>query len=247
MSRATPGLFTPTLSIASRELRALLASAAGWLVIALFLLLAGGAFASQALQPGAPASMRTFFDFAGLLLLWMVPAIAMRLLSEESRAGTLEPLVTSAAGDAAITLGKYLGGLAFLAFLLAPTLAYAAILGSVSDPAPDIGPVASGYLSLALLGATYLALGLLASTLTNSQTLAYLAALLALLGLRFLASGTAAVPGFVLNTARSIEPAERARRLAAGIVHAQDLAYFPLAAGLLLVATFAVLSSRRWR
>ena len=102
----------------------------------------------------------------------VAPAIAMRLMSEEFRAGTIEPLMAAPISDWAIVIGKYLGGVAFLLTLLAPTLLYVALLEWLSDP--DYGPILAGYLGLTLLGMLYIAVGLLVSSLTRSTVVALL-------------------------------------------------------------------------
>ncbi|MCA9298925.1 MAG: ABC transporter permease subunit [Phycisphaerales bacterium] len=106
------------LAIALREYRSLFRLPVGWVVIALYLALAGVVFAFLTLVPGEVGSMRVFFGFSGWLLLPVAPAISMRLLSEEYRAGTIETLVTSPASDASIVLGKYLGAASFLATMI---------------------------------------------------------------------------------------------------------------------------------
>src|SRR6185295_1390142 len=142
-------------TIAWREFRSFFRVPLGWLSIALFLFLSGVMFSSR-LWPGAPASLREVFGSLQFFLIALAPAISMRLLSEEFRAGTYEPLMTAPVSDVAVTAGKFLGGFLFLLAMLAPTLLYPVSLMAISDPRPDLGPIASGYLGLILLGSLYL-------------------------------------------------------------------------------------------
>ena len=146
-----------TTIIARRELSSYFRLPVGWFTIALFLFLCGCVFALAVLEPGRVASLRAFFGAAGWLLLPVVPAISMRLFSEEMRSGTIEPLITSPARESSIVLGKYLGAVMMLGLMLLPTLLYAWVLAKVSARPPEFGPLAAGYLSLFLPGVFYLA------------------------------------------------------------------------------------------
>ena len=95
-----------SLTIATRELSSMFRLPVGWVVIALYALLTGCVFGLVILLPGQAASMRLFFAISGWLLLPVVPAISMRLLSEEYRAGTIEPLLHSRDGFVRPLLAK---------------------------------------------------------------------------------------------------------------------------------------------
>ena len=148
-------------TIAWRELRSFFRVPMGWVIIALYLVLAGYVFGLGVVTPGGPASLRDFFLVTQIFVLILTPAISMRLISDELRSGTFESLMTAPVADAAVVAGKYLGAVLFLGAMLAPTLVYVAVLFAVSDPAPDPGPIAAGYLSLMLVGMLYLAVGTL--------------------------------------------------------------------------------------
>jgi ABC-2 type transport system permease protein len=109
-----------------------------------------------------------------LFIMFLAAVITMRLIAEERRAGTLEPLQTAPISDGSIIVGKFLGALGFYASLWVPTLAYVLILEVLAPAgtAPDLGPVAAGYLGTLLVSASALALGLFFSTLTRNQILA---------------------------------------------------------------------------
>jgi len=233
-----------TRAVAMREFASYFRVPLGWVVIALFTLLSGVLFAIT-LEPGAPASLRAFFGLATWTMLFVAPAVSMRLLSEEARAGTLEILTTSPVTSASVALGKYLGACGFLVAMLAPTLVYVGALEAVADP--DYGPVLSGYLGLLLSGMVYLAVGLLASALTASQTSAFLGCLFTLLLLRIgsLQGGSLPEPWSDLAFALSLDL--RVEDFAKGVVDLGGVAFF-LAASMWFVALAAVaLEARRWR
>ena len=82
-------------AIAGREFRSFFRVPMGWVIIALYLLLAGYIFAFGVLTPGSPATLRDFFIVSQIFVLILTPAISMRLISEELRSGTFEALMTS--------------------------------------------------------------------------------------------------------------------------------------------------------
>ena len=108
-------------SIATRELASMFRVPLGWVVIALFLALSGVVFVQQSITPGEPATMRSFFNVWWQLLVFLAPAVSMRLLSEELRSGTVEPLLTAPVSELAVAVGKYAASVLFLLAMLAPT------------------------------------------------------------------------------------------------------------------------------
>ncbi len=238
---------TAILTIARRELSSMFRLPVGWVVIALFLLLTASVFALT-LSPGAPASLRDFFGISAWLLMPVVPAVSMRLLAEEHRTGSDEPLLTAPVSDAAVILGKYLGAWLFLACMIAPTLVYPAVLLAVSDPAPDPGPIVAGYTSLILQGSLYLAIGTAVSSMTSSQTLAYLATLFPILGLLLIGTvSPEALPGWVRVALDAVSISVRAGDFARGIIDTAHIVFFCAASAWFLVLAHTGLASRRWR
>lgn len=244
------------LTIAGREAGAMLRIPAGWVIIALYLLLAGSVFANATLIPGEPASLAHLFRVSCWLLLPVVPAIAMRLVSEELRSGTIEPLMTAPVGDVSLVVGKYLGACAFLLVMIAPTLVHVGVLWHYSEPKPDAGAIAAGYASVILQAMLYLAIGTLASALTSNQTLAFLLALFGILGTLVLSGKGVELAGMIQNqrvrevveaAARALSIESRVRDFARGVVDSANVLFFlSLSAWFLALAVVAV-QSRRWR
>jgi ABC-type transport system involved in multi-copper enzyme maturation permease subunit len=171
-----------SLVVARRELAAYFVSPVSYLVLTLFLLVQGYSFwlflsilNTRPMQHGAVMQ----YFFGGTVLFWLfvmflAAVITMRLIAEERRSGTIEPLLTAPVAEASVIVGKYLGSLGFYAALWLPTLIYVVILRAYSPEGagPDPGPVAAGYLGTMLVSASALALGLLFSTVTRNQILA---------------------------------------------------------------------------
>lgn len=235
-------------TIAARELGAFFRLPVGWVVIALYLFLAGVVFGLVVAQPGRPASMRAFFVIAGWLLVPVAPAITMRLFSEELRAGTLDTLLTAPVSDFAVVLGKFLAACLMLAALIAPSLVHAVVLVGISDPAPDLGPMIAGYLCLVLLGMFFVALGVFVSSLTSNQTLAFLGTLFSLVLLLLVdAVPGERVPEFVRPVLASLSIAPRVGDFAKGVIDTANIVFFVSGAAVLLVFAYVSVQSRRWR
>ncbi len=236
-----------TLTIARRELSSLFFSPIAYVVLALFSLGASLLFFTQ-YQVGAEASLRGTFAGIVWLLIFLAPAISMRLLSEELRSGTMETLATAPLRDMQIVLGKWLGAMGFYAVLLLPVLALTGLLELTADP--DLGPVLTGLIGLLLLGGFYLAIGAFASSLTENQIIAFLLTVFIIclftFVLFFLPNAS-----FVSNSARQVMYYANVNAqfddFGKGLIDLGGVVYFLSGAGLFLFAAVICLESRRWR
>lgn len=245
------------LAIAGRELRAFFLAPTGWLVLAGFLFLNGLFFAlwvefyAQAAadflsNPYASAQMTLtehlfgpFFANTAVLLLFVCPALSMRLFAEERRNRTLELLLTSPITSAEIVLGKYLGALGAAAALLLGTAYGPALLFAWSTPDP--GALAAGYLALLLVAATVLAMGALFSALSSSQLAAMVLTVATALVLYVV--GNVGGPG---SWTEHIAILPHIDDMVLGAVRVSDLAWFGAVIGFFLFATHQRVESFRW-
>lgn len=190
-----------TFHIAGRELRATFVSPIAYVVLTGFMVLSGWFFFNLLMQFNRLLSMYQMFrrpDIVAqmnlnemvmtpllynmtIVLLLMVPLITMRLFSEEKKLKTEELLLTSPVSVNALVLGKYLSALIFLAIMLALTAIYPWILFQYGSPAPEMGSILTGYLGMFLLGASFVSVGLFASSLTENQIVAAVTCFVALL------------------------------------------------------------------
>ena len=229
-----------------RELGSFFRTPVGWLACAIFAFLSALFVAPQALVPGAPATLRSFFAIAHWLLLFVAPALSMRLLAEERRSGTSETLMTSPASDWAVVFGKHVAACCFLLIMLVPTLALPIALEYASDP--DYGPILAGYLGLALTGVLYLSVGLLFSSLTSSQVIAFLGTLLFFVALAF-ASGTGAAyaPAPLDAVLRTLSIDARLADFARGVIDTKHVVFFLATSTWIAALAVVPLEFRRWR
>jgi ABC-2 type transport system permease protein len=227
-------------TIAGREFRSLVTAPIGYVVMTFFLFVAGVFFIAP-LQQNV-ANIRYVVGNTTIWLVFLLPALTMRLLAEEKKQGTIELLMTSPVTEGQVVVGKFLGVLAFYAVMLFSTLQFVFVLGMVrkSSANPifptytgliltaatlivltlaalqesriltivatvlgaatlvcsgfaaaqmgEWGPVLTGYLGLLMLGAVFLAIGLLASGLTRNQIIAWVSTAAVLLLLTVLIS-----------------------------------------------------------
>jgi len=234
------------MAIAGRELRAYFCTPSGYIVIALFLLMTGALFSLAAFDEGQLASLRLVFGGGTWLLAFVAPAITMRLISEEYKMGTYETLLTAPVREREVVLGKFLGGLGLLSLMLLPTLLYLPALEWHGRP--DYGEVLCGFLGLLLAGSAYLASGILASTLTSSQPVAFLLALFFWLTLGL---GTKLLPPHLGERMSAMvyaaDPQARLADFSIGLFDTANVIYFLAITAVFLLASTVSLEWRRMR
>jgi len=154
-----------------KELKSYFVSPIAYIVISVFLLIIGWLFFSTFFLD-RQANLTRFFSILPVAFAFVVPAVTMRLFSEEINIGSYEILLTMPVTFRDIIVGKFLAAVGFIGIMLIPTLFYAVtttFLGKL-----DWGPVIGGYLGAILLGATFSAIGLLASSVTRNQVVAFI-------------------------------------------------------------------------
>lgn len=139
-------------------------------VVATMFLLLSGFFFSLILFNSKQASMEGSFYNITIVLIFLTPLLTMRLLAEEKRSGTLEVLLTKPVRDIEVVTGKFLAVLVLFLIILIPTLLYVYILYRFGQP--DYGPIIVGYIGIILVAASFLSIGIFASSVTENQIIA---------------------------------------------------------------------------
>ncbi len=232
------------LYVAGKELRSYFVSPIAYIIVAFWLVITGLFFTASATQ--GDASMRNVFGVIPILLLLISPALTMRLLAEESRAGTLELLLTAPVKDWSVVVGKFLGALGLYVAMMVLTVLYPLILVLFRGD-PDWGPIWSGYLGLLLLGMAFLSVGLFASSLTSNQILSAVIALALLLVLFIITVLTSNVPPNVAQVLAKLSIGDRYDPFVRGIVDLTDVVYFLTFTGAVLFITVQIVEARRYR
>lgn len=210
-------------TIMKRELRSFFVSPIAYIVITIYLAITGWFFFSTFFLAGR-ADLRGFFSLMPVLFAFTIPAITMRLFSEEYSSGSFEMLKTQPLTTADIVGGKFLSSVIFILIMLVPTIIYAisiSFLGSL-----DWGPVAGGYLGAALLAGTYSAIGILASSLTRNQIVAFIISAAVCILLTLINQLTWVLPPVIGNVLANLGTAYHFSNISKGVIDSRDLLYF---------------------
>jgi ABC-2 type transport system permease protein len=234
-----------TLAIAQRELKSYFVSPVAYVVTALFLLIAGYLFSLILLQSNE-ATLRYLQSNLSVIWLFVTPFLTMRLLAEEQRTGTIELLLTNPVRDAEVVVGKYLGALVFLFFMLAFTLYYPALIFLLSGR-PDLGPMAAGYLGIVLQAGAFLAVGLLASSLTENQMISAILSFAVLLVLWLADAVSNNLGSPVRDIFKYLSITQQFQDFPRGIIDTSHVVYFLSLVAACLALTVLSLQTRRWR
>lgn len=182
--------------------------------------------------------------------MFLIPAITMRLFADEKRLGTLELLLTKPLTELQIILSKYLAGLLLVIFSLIPTLLYFYTIYQLGNPVGniDVGGTVGSYIGLLFLGASYTAIGLFASALTDNQVVSFIIGLALCFFFYFGFDQIAAsqifsgLDLFIYNLGIN----EHYVSMSRGVLDSRDVIYFISLTGLFILATRLILQSRNW-
>jgi ABC-2 type transport system permease protein len=222
-------------AIFRREMLSLWVTPLAWVLLGVFLLLQGGIFYSIIVHfstfsdlsvddgpLGAYFGQNSVFLLMTLLL--VCPALSMRLLAEERRSGTIESLMTAPVDAAGVVLGKFAAALTTYVAIWIPTVLYVVILRKTGNV--DWPVVLSSYLGLFLVGAQYLAIGILSSALTKSQFVALLITVLVQFGLFVLGIGEYIFdPGLLHDVCSYVSLAGHMEDFAKGVIDTRRVLY----------------------
>lgn len=237
------------LAVIRKEINTFFTSSVGYLVIGIFLVLNGlflwifkGQF--NILDSGF-ASLSPFFLIAPWILLFLIPAVTMRSISEERKQGTLELLLTKPIKHWQLVLGKYLGSLFLIFIAFVPSLLYICTIYQLGSPIGnlDVGSITGSYIALLLLSAAYTAIGTFASTITNNQIVAFLTGLFLCFLFYFGFSGLANYQLFGTSdyTIEQIGMQLHYERISQGVLDTRDVIYFLSIIGLFIFLTIIIL------
>lgn len=226
------------LTVARRELRSYFDSAIAYVCIGAFLGLSALMFFSTLFLLGR-ADMRIFFASSlispSALLAFLIPILTIRLIAEERKTGTIELLTTMPIRDRDVILGKFLGALGLVMVALLSTFVFAIVVTFLGPL--DWGPVVSGYLGLILFSTALTALGVLCSTLSESQIIAAIVGVVVTLALYFVAWLHFVLPSSVGAFAEYISISHHLEDMARGVIDSRDVIYYvTLTAGTLFLA-----------
>lgn len=227
--------------ILKKELKDFFISPIAYIVISIFLIITGWFFFSTFFIYDQ-ANMRSFFSLLPIIFTFVIPAITMRLFSEEFNIGSYEILLTMPVTFGDIVFGKFAAGVLMTGAMLLPTVAYPIAISLIGDL--DWGPVVGGYLGALLLGGTFAAVGVFASALTRNQIIAFILGAAICFILTLIDKMLFFFPEAILNIIEYLGADYHFRNISKGIIDSRDLVYFISVIFISLYGTRLVLQNK---
>lgn len=240
--------------IARRELGSIFVQPIAYVFIAAMTLITGLIFGQQIAflatgQGGTPnvADPLSTFAFLGV---FAIPAVTMRLVSEERQSGTMELLMTMPVTDGQVIFGKFLAALLMWIATVALTLIYPFVLLRFGNP--DVGPIITTYLLMILWGSALISIGVFTSTVFTNQINAFMVAF-ALILVFYLFGFLSNLPSLPVEPIdlstimRELSLVTHQESFFSGVLAAKDVLYYVLVTGVFLFAAARFFESRRWR
>lgn len=241
---------SPTRTIARREWSAYFNSPVAYVFIIFFLILTGFfTFAVSRFYESNQAELsRSFFIWHPWLYLVLVPAVGMRLWSEERRSHTIELLLTMPVTPLQAILGKFFAAWLFL--VLALVLTFPVVWTAMYLGDPDLGVAFTGYVGSALLAGSYLSVSMLTSALTKNQVISFIIAVV--LGLFLILAGYPPVTNLlsrfldvnIVDAIAAVSFMSHYETMQRGILDLRDIVYFASVIGFMLFGTHVVLQHK---
>lgn len=258
---------TKTFAIIKKELKSFFYSPMAYIVIGIFTALTGfffylylSNFVESAFRADIMAQqyrqmppklnvnemlIRPYFWYIATIALFTLPAITMRLFSEEKKQGTVELLYTTPISSLQIVLGKFFAGMAFFAVLLIPTIVFKSILFVYGDP--EILPVISGYIGLLCIGSAFISIGLFISTTTENQIIAAIGSFALSLFLWVIGAGAGFAGPTLAPFLEYISIITHFEDFAKGVIDSSHVAYYVLFSFLGIYLSLKSIESIKWR
>ena len=233
--------FKEMFAVMKKDLNDYFNSPIAYIVITIFLVFVGFFFFKDFFFYNQ-AEMRSLFQLMPLMLTFVIPAVTMRLFSEERHAGSFEILMTLPVSSKDIVIGKFLAGSIFASVMISPTLLY--IITIIFLGSPDFGSIIGGYIGVVLLSALYTSIGLLASSLTRNQIVAFISAWAVCFSLWLIDKLSLFLPS-KLGFLTYIGSDYHFQNIAKGVIDSRDIIYFISVSVLSLMFTIKAVEERR--
>lgn len=196
------------------------------------------------------ANLDGLFILAPFIFLFLIPAITMRSFAEEKKSGTLELLMTQPLTDLQVIMAKYFAGMVLVIISLLPTLVwfFSVYLLGLPPGNLDTGAIGGSYIGLLFLGATFVSIGIFASSLTDNQIVSFI---LAVFISFFVYIGFEFIYTFILSgkaglIVESLGLNAHYTSMSRGVIDTRDLIYFISVSSLFILLTKISLASRKW-
>ena len=229
-------------TIAIKEFKDYFISPIAYIVISLFLIVTGWFFFSTFFIFGR-ADLRDFFSLLPIIFSFIIPAITMRLFSEEKNVGSYEILITMPVSTMDIALGKFFAATLFTTSMLIPTISYPVFISFIGEIDP--GPVIGGYIGAIFLAAAYCSLGVFASSLTRNQIIAFIIGCALCFVLTILDKLLFFMPAKIISVIEFIGANSHFTNISKGIIDSRDILYFISVIFIFIFSTYLVMHEKK--
>ncbi|MBE6936265.1 MAG: ABC transporter [Ruminococcaceae bacterium] len=232
------------IAIMKRDLRSFFTSPIGYVVLAAFLLFCNFFFYSTNIQGGA-SSLSYVFNNMLLILVFLIPLVTMRLMSEEMKQRTDQMLLTAPVRVVDIVVGKYLSAMMVFVIALACTFTWPLIVTMFGDPA--VYEIIGNYVAMTLLISCLVSVGIFISSLTESQIIAAILSFIVMIALFMFSSIASAVDNVVVSAVLNwLSVFSRYSGFTAGVFSLADVVYYISVTVVFLFLTTRVIEKKRW-
>jgi|TARA_B110000263_G_scaffold20688_1_gene16288 ABC-2 type transport system permease protein len=228
-----------------RELQSFFNSPMAYIFLVIFAVVSGYFFTNTFFLFGQ-SDLRVLFDMIPLVYLFFIPALSMGLIARENNIGTMETISTLPLNTYEFVIGKFLAGFCLILLGLLATSIHFITLVSVGTNI-DYGAIFSGYLGLALMGATFTSIGIYASSVTDNQVVAFIIGVFLVLVFYMLDKTLVFAPQSIVGIIQFLAVDYHLSNISRGVIDSRNIIYFLSMIGFFIYLTIQTLEVRRWR
>ena len=231
--------------ILRREIQSFFNSPMAYIFLVIFAIVSGYFFTNTFFLFGQ-SDLRVLFDMIPLVYLFFIPAVSMGLIARENNIGTMETISTMPLSTYEFVIGKFLAGFCLIMLGLLATSIHFFTLVFVGTNI-DYGAIFSGYLGLALMGATFTSIGIYASSVTENQVVAFIIGVFLVLVFYMLDKTLVFAPQSIVGFIQFLAVDYHLSNISRGVIDSRNIIYFLSMIGFFIYLTIQTLEVRRWK
>jgi ABC-2 type transport system permease protein len=231
--------------VLGREIQSFFNSPMAYIFLVIFAIVSGYFFTNTFFLFGQ-SDLRVLFDMIPLVYLFFIPAVSMGLIARENNIGTMETISTMPLNTYEFVIGKFLAGFCLIMLGLLATSIHFITLVSVGTNI-DYGAIFSGYLGLALMGATFTSIGIYASSVTENQVVAFIVGVFIVLVFYMLDKTLVFAPQSIVGIIQFLAVDYHLSNISRGVIDSRNIIYFLSMIGFFIYLTIQTLEVRRWK
>jgi len=228
-----------------REIHSFFNSPMAYIFLVIFAIVSGYFFTNTFFLFGQ-SDLRVLFDMIPLVYLFFIPAVSMGLIARENNIGTMETISTLPLSTFEFVIGKFLAGFSLIMLGLLATSIHFITLVNVGTNI-DYGAIFSGYLGLALMGATFTAIGIYSSSVTENQVVAFIIGVFLVLLFYMLDKTLVFAPQSIVGIVQFLAVDYHLSNISRGVIDSRNIIYFLSMIGFFIYLTIQTLEVRRWK